>query len=104
MNVAPMAAPSKRSKSKSPASAPSHGRRATPVAALGDRGYVAGGRPPAPDLAHVAPVRLTAYLAPAQLQALRAEVRRRQAQGQRADVSMVLRELIDAAYPGSGRG
>jgi hypothetical protein len=62
---------------------------------LGPPGYRAGGRRPAPDLGGIAPVRLTAYLTPHQVLRLRDEVRRRQAMGQRADLSMLLREAVD---------
>jgi hypothetical protein len=71
------------------------GRRLTRAEDLGPPGYRAGGRRPAPDLAGVAPVRLTAYLTPHQVLRLRDEVRRRQSIGQRADLSMLLREAVD---------
>jgi hypothetical protein len=74
----------------------SDGRRMTPIKALGAPGYTSGGRPPAPDIADTPPVRLTAYLRPEQLLALRAEVRRRQGKGRRSDVSSLVREAIDA--------
>lgn len=77
-------------------------RRVLPVEALGPRGYSAGGRRPAPDLVDVPPVKVTAYLVPAQLERLRAEVIDRQKQGRRSDVSMLLREAIDHAFPPSG--
>lgn len=82
--------------------APPPTRRVMPVHALGPRGYTAGGRRPAPDLVDVPPVKVTAYLAPAQLERLRAEVIGRQKQGRRSDVSMLLREAIDHAFPSSG--
>src|SRR5262245_53603944 len=50
--------------------APPGRRRLTPNAALPPRDYAVGGRPPAPDLAHVAPVKITAYVRPDQLEAL----------------------------------
>ena len=71
------------------------GRRLTKAEDLGPPGYRAGGRRPAPDLAGVAPVRLTAYLTPQQVLRLRDEVRRRQSIGQRSDLSMLLREAVD---------
>ena len=71
------------------------GRRLTKAEDLGPPGYRAGGRRPAPDLGGVAPVRLTAYLTPQQVLRLRDEVRRRQSVGQRADLSMLLREAVD---------
>ncbi len=71
------------------------GRRLTKAADLGERGYTAGGRPPAPDLSGVPPVRLTAYLRPDQVLRLRAEAASRQARGERADVSALLRAAVD---------
>jgi hypothetical protein len=79
------------------------GRRQTRAHELGEAGYKAGGRRPAADLEDVAPVRMTAYLRPDQVLRLRAEVRKRQAKGKRADLSALLRELIDATYPPLGR-
>src|SRR5690349_14368822 len=52
---------------------------------LGPRGYRAGGRKAAADVAEVVPVRMTAYVRPEQLKALRLEVVRRQNRGVRAD-------------------
>ena len=80
-------------------SAPKIGRRSTRSSTLGPRYYTAGGRPPAGDLADVPPVRLTAYLRPDQLARLRAEAAHRQADGLRCDVSMLLREAVEAAFP-----
>jgi hypothetical protein len=57
------------------------------------------GRRPAPDLGGLAPVRLTAYLRPDQYLALRKAAARRLAAGERCDVSQILRELVDKAYP-----
>lgn len=76
-------------------------RRETPAAALGPRGYVAGGRRPAPDLGCEPPMRLTAYLRPDQVKRLRREVVERQTTGQRADLSALLREAVDALLPPS---
>ena len=78
-----------------PASA---GRRITRTSELGEPGYKAGGRRPATDLLDVAPVRLTAYLTPSQVKLLRKEVARRQAKGKRSDLSMLIREAIDAKF------
>jgi hypothetical protein len=66
------------------------------ISALGPAGYKAGGRRPAADLADAQPVRLTAYLTEPQVRALRSEVHRRQSKGKRADLSMLLREAVDA--------
>lgn len=74
-------------------------RRETAASALGPRGYVAGGRRPAPDLGDEPPVRLTAYLRPDQVQCLRREVVKRQTAGQRADLSALLREAVDDLLP-----
>lgn len=76
-------------------------RRLVRVEELGPRGYVAGGRRPAADLMDVAPVKVTAYLAPEQLERLRELVIDRQRSGRRADVSMLLREAIEKAFPSS---
>lgn len=66
------------------------------ISELGLQGYKAGGRRPAPDLEEGLPVRLTAYLTEPQVRALRAEVHRRQSRGKRADLSMLLREAVNA--------
>lgn len=79
------------------------GRRITRSSELGDPGYKAGGRRPASDLLDVAPVRMTAYLTPAQVKLLRKEVARRVAKGKRADLSMLIREAIDAKFAPEGR-
>lgn len=77
----------------------SRGRRLTSVTELGPRGYAAGGRPPAMDLGSTPPVRLTVYLAPDHVRRLREEVRRRQDQGERTDMSALLRRAVDAFLP-----
>lgn len=79
------------------------GRRITRSSELGDPGYKAGGRRPASDLLDVAPVRMTAYLTPVQVKLLRKEVARRVAKGKRADLSMLIREAIDAKFAPEGR-
>ena len=61
------------------------------------------GRPRAPDLEGVQPVRTTIYLAPEQLRRLRIEAHRRLIDGGRADVSQIIREAVDAYLP-SKRG
>jgi hypothetical protein len=66
------------------------------ISELGPTPYKAGGRRPAADLADAQPVRLTAYLTEPQVRALRSEVHRRQSKGRRADLSMLLREAVDA--------
>lgn len=81
-----------------PEQAVATGRRITRSSELGEPGYKAGGRRPATDLLDVAPVRLTAYLTPAQVKLLRKEVARRQAKGKRSDLSMLIREAIDAKF------
>lgn len=75
---------------------PPVGRRLTPSSALAPRGYTAGGRPPAADLGQTAPVRLTAYLRPDQVESLRHEAFARQSAGQRSDVSSLIREAVDS--------
>jgi hypothetical protein len=50
-------------------------------------------------LAEVHPVRLTVYVTPQQLGRLRLEAQRRQRQGARADVSMLIREAIEDRFP-----
>jgi hypothetical protein len=65
------------------------------VSDMGPRGYRAGGRKAAADVAEVVPVRMTAYVRPEQLKALRFEVVRRQSRGIRADLSAVVREALD---------
>jgi len=78
------------------------GRRLTATSSLGPRGYAAGGRPPAPDVANVRPVRFTAYLTPDQYERLRTEVQRRQGEGKRADLSALLREAVEHTFGHDG--
>lgn len=59
------------------------------------------GRPKAPDLEGVEPVRLTVYVTPRQLRRLRVEAHRRLIDGDRADVSQIIREAIESFLPRS---
>ena len=95
----PPATPARGNRRRSDAAPAPTGRRVTRAEALGPRPYTAGGRPPAADLADVPPVRLTAYLLPDQVVRLRAEAGRRFAEGRRADLSMLLREAVEAVFP-----
>lgn len=60
--------------------------------------YSFGGRRPASDLSHK-PERFGVYLLPEQFARLRAEVVKRQEAGERMDLSMLIRELVDKAFP-----
>jgi Arc/MetJ-type ribon-helix-helix transcriptional regulator len=71
-------------------------RRSKTLAELKLPKYAAGGRPPAPDLAGVAPIRQSITLTPQQVKRLQREVQRRKRAGQSADLSSVCRELIEA--------
>jgi Arc/MetJ-type ribon-helix-helix transcriptional regulator len=70
-------------------------RRSKTLAELKLPKYTAGGRPPAPDLAGVAPIRQSITLTPQQVKRLQREVQRRKRAGQSADLSSVCRELIE---------
>jgi hypothetical protein len=90
----PPAVPASMPESMAPAPGPKQGH--IKISELGPTPYKAGGRRPAADLADAQPVRLTAYLTEPQVRALRSEVHRRQSKGRRADLSMLLREAVDA--------
>lgn len=60
--------------------------------------YSFGGRRPAADLSRK-PERFGVYLLPEQFARLRAEVVKRQEAGERMDLSMLIRELVDKAFP-----
>jgi hypothetical protein len=90
----PQAVPVSMPEETAPAPGPKQGH--IRISELGPAGYKAGGRRPAADLADAQPVRLTAYLTEPQVRALRSEVHRRQSKGKRADLSMLLREAVDA--------
>ena len=74
------------------------GRRVVRTTALADPARPVGRRPAA-DLGGLAPVRLTAYLRPDQYLTLRKAAALRLAKGERCDVSQILRELVDEAFP-----
>ena len=77
---------------------PATGRRVVRTTALADPARPVGRRPAA-DLGGLAPVRLTAYLRPDQYLTLRKAAALRLAKGERCDVSQILRELVDEAFP-----